>query len=93
MGEWMIFHGWDQCFCFLQYSDTVGWVTQMLRDSPEESCVCVYVYNVLVAFGALMLLVGRQEGHPACKIYGGWWKWALVTRPAQCLYEWTTFAS
>jgi len=28
-----------------------------------------------VAFSALMLLVGRQEGHPACKKYegGGWW--------------------
>jgi len=26
-----------------------------------------------------MLLVGRQEGHPACKKYGGWWRWALVS--------------
>jgi len=26
---------------------------------------------VLVAFGALTLSVGRQEGHPACKKYGG----------------------
>jgi len=25
------------------------------------------------------LLVGRQEGHPACKKYGGWWRWALVS--------------
>jgi len=25
-----------------------------------------------------MLLVGRQEGHPARKKYGGWWRWALV---------------
>jgi len=24
-------------------------------------------------------LVGRQEGHPACKKLGGWWKWALVS--------------
>ena len=24
-------------------------------------------YSVLVAFSALTLLVGRQEGHPACK--------------------------
>jgi len=23
-------------------------------------------------------LVGRQEGHPACK-NGGWWRWALVS--------------
>ena len=27
--------------------------------------------TVLVAFSALTLLVGRQEGHPACKKYGG----------------------
>ena len=27
-----------------------------------------------------MLLVGWQEGHPACKNMGGWWRWkALVT--------------
>jgi len=25
----------------------------------------------LIAFSALMLLVGRQEGRPACKKYGG----------------------
>jgi len=28
---------------------------------------------------ALTLLVGQQEGHPACKKYGGWWRWALVS--------------
>jgi len=27
----------------------------------------------------LILLVGRQEGHPARKKYGGWWRWALVS--------------
>jgi len=35
--------------------------------------------NVLVAFSALTLLVGRHEGHPACKKMGGWWRWALVS--------------
>ena len=36
--------------------------------------------NALVAFSALTLLVGRQEGHPACKkLWGGWWRWALVS--------------
>jgi len=34
--------------------------------------------NALVAFSALPQLVGRQEGHPACKKMEGWWKWALV---------------
>ena len=32
-------------------------------------------------FGALTLLVGWQEGHPACEKYGGWWRWAVVTSP------------
>jgi len=36
------------------------------------------MYSVL-AFCALTLLVGRQEGHLACKEYGGWWRWALVS--------------
>ena len=32
-----------------------------------------------VAFGALMLLVGRQEGHPACKkLSGGVLQWLSV---------------
>jgi len=34
---------------------------------------------VLVAFSALTLLVGLQEGHPACKKMGVWWRWALVS--------------
>jgi len=34
---------------------------------------------VLVAFSALTLLTGRQEGHPACKKIGGWWRWALIS--------------
>jgi len=39
---------------------------------------CWHWHIVLVAFSALMLLAGRQEGHPACKkICGGWWRWAL----------------
>jgi len=31
-----------------------------------------------VAFSALTLFIGRQEGHPACK-KGGWWRWALLS--------------
>jgi len=29
--------------------------------------ICLFVYIVYIAFSALTLLVGRQEGHPACK--------------------------
>jgi len=32
----------------------------------ENSSIFSLIPNVLVAFSALMLLVGRQEGHPAC---------------------------
>jgi len=31
------------------------------------------------AFSALTMLVERQERHPACKKYGGWRRWALVS--------------
>ena len=42
-------------------------------------CECDLFY-ALVAFSALTLLVGRLEGHPAFKkIWGGWWRWALVS--------------
>jgi len=34
---------------------------------------------VLVAFSALTVLVGWQEGHPACKKMGVWWRVALVS--------------
>jgi len=35
--------------------------------------------NAVVAFSALTLLVGWQEGHLACKNIGGWWRRALVS--------------
>jgi len=43
--------------------------------------------NALVAYSALTLLVGRQEGHPACKKYGedgggGHWLGRMDWRPA-----------
>jgi len=36
-------------------------------------------YLPILAFSALTLLAGRQEGHQACKRIGGWWRWALVS--------------
>jgi len=32
-----------------------------------------------VLSSALTLLVGRQEGHPAHKNMGRWWRWALLS--------------
>ena len=34
---------------------------------------------IIRAISALTLLVGWQEGHPACTKMGGWWRWALVS--------------
>jgi len=28
---------------------------------------CIFIHLIVIAFSALTLLVGRQEGHPACK--------------------------
>jgi len=39
-------------------------------EGPLNVCVCVHFYLIYLtyyAFSALTLLVGRQEGHPACK--------------------------
>jgi len=43
------------------------------KRAVKRMCVCVYLGACLVlAFSALMLLVGQQEGHPACK-KTEWW--------------------
>jgi len=45
-------------------------------------------FSALIAFGALMLLVGRQEGHPACKkLSGGVLVWLSVWSEVQtCIW-------
>jgi len=48
-------------------------------------CVCVCV--CVLAFSALTLLVGRQEGHPACKkLSGGVLAWLSVWIEVQDLH-------
>jgi len=49
---------------YLQNGDSAGNTVEENSSVPNP--------NVLVAFSALTLLVGWQEGHPACK------KWGLV---------------
>jgi len=45
---------------------------------PNECLNCSYLLRyVLSAFSALRLLVGRQEGHPACK-KTEWWGAGVV---------------
>jgi len=45
----------------------------------NETHVFSALYHDIIAFSALTLLFGWQEGHPACKSVGGWWRWALVS--------------
>ena len=47
-----------------------------------------YVYNVGYPFSALTLLVGWQEGHPACKkLSGGVLAWLSVWSEVQiCIW-------
>jgi len=45
----------------------------------DVKLVVIWSGNVRIAFSALTLLVGRQEGHPTCKKNGRWWRWALVS--------------
>jgi len=50
---------------------TVLWIGFGLT-GPITLCLhSLYHYTLHVAFSALTLLVGQQEGHPACKKYGG----------------------
>jgi len=58
--------------------------------------ICLFIYMLVVvllcycsiAFSALILLVGRQEGHPACKkLSGGVLAWLSVWSEVQtCIW-------
>ena len=69
-------------FCSLAVLDPrVGHAMDVL--SPFISVLC---HSVLVAFSALMLLVGRQEGHPACKNLVGFWHGSLFGARCRLAY-------
>jgi len=52
-----------------KYNAKINWITFLQFRCP---------YSVLtVSFSALMLLVGQQEGHPACK-KTEWWGAGMV---------------
>jgi len=47
--------------------------------SPVRACLGNFCACLLFAFTALTLLVGQQEGHPACKkLSGGMLPWLCV---------------
>jgi len=45
----------------------------------DVSFILSLLYQYPVAFSALALLVRWQEGHPACKKMGEWWRWVLFS--------------
>jgi len=47
-------------------------VVRQSRKTPGELGVSKSMERDIVPFSALTLLVGRQEGHPACKKTGCW---------------------
>ena len=52
-------------------------VTQHVTDlTTDNSVLDLICSKIFIAFSALTLLVGRQEGHPACK-KAEWWGIAL----------------
>ena len=64
-------------------------VTRSVMEFESECCQIPTVFlkirnpidlqTFLVAFSTLTLLVGRQEGHPAHKNMGVWWRLALIS--------------
>ena len=63
--------------CFFWY-----WPSRVVPDKgPLNGCVCVW------AFSALTLLLGWQEGHPACKkLSGGVLAWLSVREVQTCIW-------
>jgi len=63
----------------------VGLTDGLMTGIEEKNLVCVYWY---IAFSALTLLVGQQEGHPACKKQsGGVLAWLSVWSEVQtCIW-------
>jgi len=59
-----------------------GWSFTVSRRNALLNSIASISY--ISAFGALMLLVGRQEGHPACKkLSGGVLAWLSVWSEVQ----------
>jgi len=77
---------------FLQTLDlqTVGNTGVDADSHLKKTCHCQKFYSSnssLIAFSALTLLVGRQEGHPACKNSGGVLAWLSVWSEVQtCIW-------
>ena len=59
-----------------------------LRQTTMERGKLTFAWYVGIAFSALMLLVGQQEGHPACKkLSGGMLAWLSVWSEVQACIQ------
>ena len=63
----------------LQYAKIffMGSITQQKTSFSKFSVIHQSIFVIFAAFSALTLLVGRQEGHPACK-KTEWWGTGVV---------------
>jgi len=52
-------------------SDTTDCCSSYNASLGRHCCSNLIYFNLQSAFSALMLLVGQQEGHPACKKQSG----------------------
>jgi len=56
---------------FYQYSCTILNVSVKCFIYPYMKYIFIFIFYAIHAFSVLTLLVGRQEGHPACKQLSG----------------------
>ena len=61
---------------------------RIVKCNIMSSLILLYISHILLAFSALVLLVGWQEGHPACKkLSGGVLAWLSVWSDVQtCIW-------
>jgi len=72
--------GWN----FRQYFHAISHLSHLLTFMQQEQTRCRPTVLMTLAFSALTLLVGRQEGHPACKkLSGGVLGWLSVWSEVQ----------
>ena len=81
---------WQRHFCKHPniFLFAVYWYIQRIRSFRTMRFINLHFVYLLLAFSALTLLVGRQEGYPACKKMdggGGHWLVWLEWRPARWL--------
>jgi len=48
----------------------------MATNFPTKIAINAFLPEIMTGDS---LMVGQEEGHPACKKMGGWWRWALVS--------------